>query len=348
MKLYNHNQAFDVAADWGLDPQVDYPISIACVPALCTEVYDFSYRGDLDLAQYDLVLISDIEMHTVSTIDTWAKEMGIKNYLVAAGAKHDHESLPLNYVYRPWWCYNFMRRNEYQDTSGVKPYVFDALLGARRPHRDYVMLAFQHNNMLDTSIVNYREFFQGAVIDQVSEAVAKQFSNAMLFPYDSPNADPEWEVQPKLDFSISSIAPWEIYRRTRYSIVCETLGTGGCFFMSEKTTKAMFAERLFVAVGAKNYLRGLRDLGFSTFDNIIDTGYDSIDDDVARYAAAFEQIKRLVSMDYNFVLEQTQTQRAHNRKNLQTLRTCTQNKQTTLLTRAIESALAAKKQLVLG
>ena len=339
MKLYNHNQAFDVAADWGLDPEADYPISIACVPALCTEQYDFSYRGDLNLTKYDLVLVSDIEMRSVDTIESWAQRKQLKNYIVTVGSKHWHESLPSNYVYRPWWCYNFMRRNKYKDTSGIKPYVFDALLGARRPHRDYVMLAFQHNNMLESSIVNSREFFQGAVFDQTSDKVAEQFTNPIQFPYNSPNVKPEWEVQPNLDYSISSIAPWEIYQRTRYSIVCETLGTGGTFFMSEKTTKAMFAERMFMAVGAQHYLRGLRDLGFSTFDNIIDTSYDVIADDVDRYAKAFEQIKQLANLDYNFVLEQTQTHRAHNRRNLETLKLCTQDKQAVLFKNAVESAL---------
>lgn len=341
MKLYNHNQAFDVAADWGLDPEADYPISIACVPALCTEPYDFSYRGDLDLTQYDLVLVSDIEMRSAESIESWAQRKQLKNYLVTVGSKHWHESLPSNYVYRPWWCYNFMRRNKYQDTSGTKPYVFDALLGARRPHRDYVMLAFQHNNMLESSIVNYREFFQGAVFDQTSDKVAEQFANPIQFPYNSPNVKPEWEVQPNLDYSISSIAPWQIYQHTRYSIVCETLGTGGTFFMSEKTTKAIFAERMFVAVGAQHYLRGLRNLGFSTFDNIIDTSYDVIADDVDRYANTFEQIKRLANLDYNHVLEQTQTQRDHNRRNLETLKLCTQNKQAALFKNAVESALVA-------
>jgi len=340
LKLYNHNQAFDVAADWGLDPTADYSISIACVPALCTETYDFSYRGDLDLTQYDLVLISDIEMRSVGSIEDWAKKKQLKNYLVTVGSKHWHETLPPNYVYRPWWCYNFMRRNEYQDTNGTKPYVFDVLLGARRPHRDYVMLAFQHDNMLDSSIVNYREFFQGAVLDSVSDKVEKHFPTSIKFPYNSPNVRPEWEVQPVLDYRISGIAPWAIYQHTRYSIVCETLGTGGTFFMSEKTTKAMFAERLFVAVGAQHYLRGLQDLGFCTFDNTIDTSYDTIADDVERYTQAFEQIKKLSNMDYDVVLEQTQSQRTHNGLNLKTLESGTQLQQAALFKNAVESVLA--------
>lgn len=339
MKLYNHNRAFDVAADWGLDPNADYDIKIACVPLQCNDPTNFSYHGDIDFSQFDLVLISDIEMQTVNTVETWAKNNGIKNYLVTVGGLHDHETLPSNYVYRPWWCYNFMSLNQYQDTSGNKPYLFDVLLGARRPHRDYIMLAFQHSDLLESSIVNYREFFQGAIVNQDSQQVADQFTNALLFPYNSPNVRPEWEVLPELHRGISSIGPWEIYRRTKYTVVCETLGTGGCFFMSEKTTKAIFAERVFIPVAARNYIKNLKALGFEVFENVIDISYDSEHNDIDRYRGAFEQIQRLASMDHQEVLAKTQEQRIHNRTNLQRLRDSTRQQQTTLIKNAVESAL---------
>lgn len=343
MKLYNHNQVFDVAADWGLDPDADYDVKIACVPLQCNDPTNFSYRGEIDFSQFDLVLISDIEMQTVNTVETWTKANGIKNYLATVGGLHDHETLPSNYVYRPWWCYNFMSLNQYQDTSGDKPYEFDVLLGARRPHRDYMMLAFQHSNMLESSIVNYREFFQGAVVNEISRQVADRFPDTMLFPYNSPNALPEWEVLPELHRGISSIGPWEIYRRTKYSVVCETLGSGGCFFMSEKTTKAMFAERVFVPVAARNFIKNLKMLGFEVFENVIDISYDNEHNDVDRYAGAFEQIKRLASMNYQEVLDKTKQQRSHNKANLQQLRDSTRQQQTVLVKHAVESVLAANR-----
>ena len=57
--------------------------------------------------------------------------------------------------------------------------------------------------------------------------------------------------------SISSLAPWEIYRRTHYTIACETIGSGGCFFMSEKTTKAMLAKRLVIPIGTQHLIKNM-------------------------------------------------------------------------------------------
>jgi hypothetical protein len=344
LKLFNLNSTFDVARDWGLDPEVYYPISIACVPAQCTDSHDFSYRDahqDLDLSKFDLVLISDIEMRTVSTIEDWAKRTGIQRYLVAAGSQHYHEKLPNNYIYRPWWCYNFMSLNEYRDIGNTQPFIFDVLLGARRPHRDYIMLAFQQSGLVDSSIINYRGFFQGAVIDSVTERVHQQFDQAMQFPYTSPNIDPEWEVAANLHCGISSIAPWEIYRRTRYSIVCETLGTGGCFFMSEKTTKAMLAKRVFVPVGSANFINGLHQLGFKTFGNILDESFDNIQDDVERYRLTFEQIRRLAEMDPIQVQEKTADIVEHNYQQLHTLRSQTRGHMLNSVCHAVESVLKA-------
>ena len=346
MKLFNLNSTFDVARDWALDPEADYPVSIACVPAQCTDSHDFSYRDahqDLDLSNFDLVLISDIEMRTVSTIEDWVKRAGIRRYLVAAGSQHDHETLPANYVYRPWWCYNFMSLNEYQDVGNEKPFVFDALLGARRPHRDYVMLAFQQSGLLDTSIVNYREFFRGEVIDALTDRVHQQFTQPMTFPYTSPNIDHAWEVADTLHRAISSIAPWEIYRRTRYSIVCETLGSGGCFFMSEKTTKSMLAKRVFVPVGSVNFIAGLHKLGFKTFGCILDERFDSVADDVERYRLAFEQIKRLAELDPVEVTKQTADIVEHNYQQLYSLRGQTRQRMTDLICREVESVLATNR-----
>lgn len=346
MKLFNLNSTFDVARDWGLDSEADYPISIACVPAQCTDSHDFSYRDthqDLDLSKYDLVLISDIEMRTVSTIEDWVKRAGIKRYIVAAGSRHDHESLPPNYVYRPWWCYNFVSLNEYQDVGQDQLLMFDVLLGARRPHRDYIMLAFQTSGLADKSIVNYREFFQGAVIDSLTDLVHQQFDQPIQFPYVSPNIDPSWEVTENLHRGISSIAPWEIYRHTKYSVVCETLGSGGCFFMSEKTTKAMLAKRVFVSVGAANFISGLHQLGFKTFGNIIDESYDSVKDNVKRYQLAFEQIKQLAALDPVEVQTQTADIVEHNYQRLYTLRRETRARMLELICREIESVLAANR-----
>jgi hypothetical protein len=335
--------AVDVAADWSTSDS--YPIKIACVPALCTETENFAYRHeyvDLGWQQFDLVLISDVEMHTQLSIKNWADSLGIKRYLIAVGGIHDHEKISDNTVYRPWWCYNLMRNNQLQIINPGRQFKFDALLGSRRPHRDYVALYLQNN--FSDNLLTYRDFFQSPIIDELSDRVAKQFSQPLIFPYVSPELNPAWEVSEQLDYSISSAVPWEIYKRTSYSIVCESLHTGGCFFMSEKTTKAMYARRVFVVLSAKNFYKNLHLLGFKTFGHIIDESWDSENDDLQRYRLACNSIAQLNKLDTNWVYEQAAEVIEHNQQHLETLQRQTQRQMRLLINREVSSVLEAKKQ----
>jgi len=74
------SQSIDVTADWGLgrfettnDPALalSQPWSVAAVRVLCNEPGVFDYDpalADMDLSQFDLVLLSDIEYYSVKDI----------------------------------------------------------------------------------------------------------------------------------------------------------------------------------------------------------------------------------------------------------------------------------------
>jgi hypothetical protein len=225
-------------------------------------------------------------------------------------------------MYRPWWSYNLLKFNQVEDTSSYnKPYDFDVLLGARRPHRDYAMLAFTQSGLLDRSIVTYREMFVGGVMDQWTEQVHACFPSTQLnYPYVSPNLDPAWEVQENLVKNISPYMPYEMYRRTNYTVICETLGTSDTFFLSEKTTKPLLGKRLFVMFGAVNFLKNLRSLGFKTFSQVIDERYDSVEDHVRRFDYAFEQCRWLAEQDPEEIYSAIQPELEHNCHLVQTLK----------------------------
>jgi hypothetical protein len=57
-------------------------------------------------------------------------------------------------------------------------------------------------------------------------------------------------------------------------VICETFFSGRTFMMTEKTMRAIMHRRPFVVQGPKWYLRNLRLLGFRTFDQWWDEGYD--------------------------------------------------------------------------
>lgn len=339
------NSAFDVAADWGLTNQSEFPIKIACVPAMCTDPVNFAYHQeylDLDWSQFDLVLISDIEMFTQSTIQEWAGQLGIRRYLIALGSLHNQETLADTTVYRPWWCYNLLRHNQPQSIDCSHEFKFDALLGARRPHRDYIATWMQQN--LPVNLLTYRDFFQGAATNcTITASVAEEFTQPLTFPYVSPHLDPAWEVQENLDYKISSIVPWEIYRHSSYSIVCETLGVGDGFFLSEKTTKALYAKRVFIVVSNRNFYKQLHQLGFRSFGHIIDESWDGEPVDIKRYRRVVQAIAQLDTLDPKWVHEQAAEVLEHNHRHLQTLRRQTGQRMQDLISREVESVLSANR-----
>jgi hypothetical protein len=350
-KYYAPSQTFNAATDWNLDPSfsvdlstaLSQPIKVAVLPVFYNVDYDFAYDGQLaslDLSKFDLVLLSDIEYRTLSSIQAWAQQQKIKKYLLAIGGTHDHETIDESYtVYRPWWAYNLLRYNQYQDTGSItNPYLFDVLLGARRPHRDFAMLSFQSTGLLDQSIVTYRDFFQGAQFDHHNDQITQKFKGINLkWPYVSENLDTTWEVTDNLTFSISPFVPWKIYQHTWYSIVCETNGVGRSFFMSEKTTKSLFARRLFLMFTTPNFLTNLKKLGFETFDSVIDESYDQILEPIARFEKVKQQMIRLSQENPHHVYQKINPILEHNYHTLINLQTRTQKHMHDLVVNTVQS-----------
>jgi hypothetical protein len=312
--ITNISYSFDVAADWGMSGT--YPIKIICVPAMCTKIGHFAYQ-QFNFADYDLVVISDIEYFRQQEIHQWIQDEGIENYVLAIGGLHLETNLLPNEVYRPWWSFNILKFNQLEHSDQEPLFDFDCLLGARRPHRDFAMLALQQTGVINNSIVTYRDFFHGAQIDHQSKEFANMFPEQTLnFPYISANLNPIWEVSANLDRSISPYVPWNIYNRCRYSIVCETLGTGDAFFMSEKTAKAILAGRVFLMFGNSGFLANLRKLGFETFGSVIDESYDSNILDFERFDLIKQQMVELSKQDYHKVIDKLRPVIEHNRNRL--------------------------------
>jgi hypothetical protein len=318
------------AIDWGFDyPQVvdlstalAQPIRIASLPVFYNDPADFAYKIEfqgLDLDQFDLVLFTDIEFRKQRDIMTWIETVEARNWLLSVGGLHDNETLDSRTIYRPTWMFTFLQWNAPRDDFYLdRPFLWESLLGARRPNRDFIMLAMQQSGLLDQSIVTYRDIFVGNTISDTPEHIQKAFPSIKIqWPYVSPNLDPDWEVRGgKLDNTISSEVPWHIWNRCYYSIIAETLGQGHCFFPSEKFGKCCLARRLFVAFATCNWLNKVKQQGFQTFDAVLDESYDSIEDGVQRWTSAFDQVKMLSKQNPRHVLEKIKPVLDHNHNHL--------------------------------
>lgn len=347
--------AIDVVADWegedfpkfavteDIEECLAQPFKVAALPAQFNLPGGYAYNqtyDQLDLSKFDLLLLSDIEYNDPqSIIDYTITRKNIKDYVLAIGAV-DGDRVFQDTIYRPWWMFQHMRLNNYVETeTSNKPYIFDALLGAIKAHRSYVMARFQTSNLLNHSIVTYRDIFHSPGETWISDTdpglnytVSKETKRILggqtiFWPYVSPNLDQSWEVAKnhELHRGISEITPWQIYRQTLYSICCETLYTNpgpnkndkpGPFFITEKTTKLLLAKRLFIMFGPLHTLKFLREQGFKTFNGVIDESYDNVIDPVKRFQLAFDQAEILAKLDPNYVLSQTKSIREHNYQHL--------------------------------
>jgi hypothetical protein len=83
-----------------------------------------------------------------------------------------------------------------------------------------------------------------------------------------------------------------IYPNFLVDIVAETFTSGNCFFITEKTIRPMLLKKPFIAMGSKNYLEYLRQMGFRTFGDFWDETYDGYKGS-ERYARILKLIDQL-------------------------------------------------------
>ena len=182
----------------------------------------------------------------------------------------------------------------------VKPKYFDALLGSPKPHRQFVFDSVIEHKLQDKFIIPYGGDWKN------DEFYAKDY-----FIWE-PGCVPETNIIGTADSvnylghstPLSHIIPISVYNNTAYSILTETDFDNTLSFFSEKTAKIFLARRLFVVFSGYKFLHNLRNLGFKTFDGIIDESYDLILDGKQRYTAAFAQVKYLCSTPQAEILVQ--------------------------------------------
>ena len=103
-------------------------------------------------------------------------------------------------------------------------------------------------------------------------------------------------------------------------LVTETeMEAGAMCRFTEKTVKGLAAEIPFLLFGSHGALAALRELGFETFAPFIDESYDAVLDPVARFQAAYAEVRRLGALPMHDLIEMRSAlgpRLTHNRKHL--------------------------------
>jgi len=188
-----------------------------------------------------------------------------------------------------------------------KEFYFDALLGHKKIHRDFVYYNIIRENLKNKFILSYTS-------NPLNNNWYKDedVNYDELEKYEIKNSSININYYGKYPVFISQIIPIDVYNKTCYSIITETDSVNGICFPTEKTAKPIIAKRLFVMFSGQYFLKTLKEYGFKTFSEIIDEDYDHEENNHKRWQMAWESVKQLLEMDQEYVLEKVKPIVEHN------------------------------------
>lgn len=243
------------------------------------------------LSVSDKVIVFDSELHS-HYLDPIFKYRDSKITWVIPGTVHGMDNTIFN---NQWFraeieLYRYPQLKEELDLLhpyDPKPMYFDALLGAGKLHKDFVAEQILRDDLEDKIILRhgYKNFiYPEGVKEQVAVYESTEYKGVTT--------------------SLIPVLPVDIYNESAYSIVGETSYDNRWVFLTEKTAKCFMGRRLFVMFAGRYYLKAIRDLGFKTFDTVIDESYDMVEDNQIRWTMAYEQVKYLCCQSQQHILDQ--------------------------------------------
>jgi hypothetical protein len=177
-----------------------------------------------------------------------------------------------------------------------KKYLFDCLLGQPKKHRDFIYDRVHSQENVLWSYHGKTSWISGHPVDADLPLGSRSSTSIKYRGNQSCNA--------------SVLMPWLVYNQSWFSIVAETQWDKR--FYTEKTAKPLHGRRLFIWFGAQHGLKHLRDLGFVTFDNVIDESYDDIKDDTERWSRAWDQVQYLMTQNPIDIYKLVEERLVHN------------------------------------
>lgn len=217
-----------------------------------------------------------------------------------------------------------------------KPYKFFFLNGRARPHRKYLYERFRESGILEQAL--------WTMLDS-RPSHNRQFSlqrNGVNML--STTSELRW-LDPKYEFEFyrnATVTPgpaertfvktelfnnqWgEIYIEpapyidTYFSLVTETVFEYPYSFRTEKTAKVLAMGHPFIVATSVGFYRDLRNLGFRTFDTVIDESFDLVENHQDRMDRIYDIVKDLCNQDLASFLSECRDICKYNQQHLQEL-----------------------------
>jgi hypothetical protein len=180
----------------------------------------------------------------------------------------------------------------YTDTNYKFDYpkscIFTSTVGNVRPERDYFINTLKKKIKYDNFILRYS-----------GEDFGITSTNFDVINFKKGQFDPYTPILKKYYHSVSQSLPINMYNQSYFNIVVETdINYTDNFFLTEKTIKALLTGMPFIIVSTPNFLKNLQQLGFTTYNQLWDEGYDSIVDYKDRIDSIIELCNKLENFDW--------------------------------------------------
>jgi hypothetical protein len=214
-----------------------------------------------------------------------------------------------------------------------KPYKFLFLNGRTRPHRKYLYERFKQLDLLDSSLWTMLDsspsLSRSLKLMQHSENVMCTTSPLRRLPldyefsnYKNTAVDTNDATQSFIKHQLFDNEWGEIYLEpspyidTYFSLVTETVFEYPYSFRTEKIAKPLMIGHPFIAVSGAGYYRDLRNLGFKTFDHVVDESFDQIQHHQTRIDRIVDIVEDLCQQDLRSFLSACQETCKYNQQHL--------------------------------
>jgi hypothetical protein len=217
-----------------------------------------------------------------------------------------------------------------------KPYKFLFLNGRGRAHRRYLIEKFKRLGLLDQSL--WTNLSSSITVPSREIALMENEINVLYTPIDNKILPSHYEVdryqQFQSKFSTKGNIKLDIFNNewgeiylqpaayidTYFSMVTETVFEYPYSFRTEKIAKPLAMGHPFVVAANRGFYRDLKNLGFKTFDHLIDESFDLIDNSQARIDRIITIVNDLCQQDLNKFLSETRAVCEHNQQHLMTFK----------------------------
>lgn len=192
----------------------------------------------------------------------------------------------------------YWQRNEHTPAYAIhnepRKHDFTVLNRLHKSWRATAMADMHRHKLLDNSYWSYCE--TGDIVDADNPIQIDQFAqlryDTQKFLAGAPYFSDTLSMAERNNHSIQEP---KYYKDAYCNIVMETHfdadGSGGTF-LTEKTFKPIKHGQLFFIAGPAGSLRLLRDMGYRTFDSVLDNSYDRIEDATQRWAKLLDAIQQ--------------------------------------------------------